>query len=130
MLHLTECENLTTEDTRLSNPPNTLRGMDEDRREWLCQDPQERVLVPFDYESGIRNNCRDNHRPLIPTPKDPSDSLPTPSDEPIETRIARVKGVPTGPPSVQEVVRRNQKILNYILSNTNAAAIKNIIITT
>ena len=50
MLHLTECENLTTEDTRLSNPPNTLRGTGWNRWEWLCQDPQERVLVPFDYE--------------------------------------------------------------------------------
>lgn len=101
MLHLTECEHLTTEDTRLSNPPNTLRGTGWNRWEWLCQDPQERVLVPFDYEISTRNNCRDNHRPLIPTPKDPSDSLPTPSDEPIRNEIARVKGVPTGPPSVQ-----------------------------
>ncbi len=48
-----------------------------------------------------RNVTRDNRDPLIPTPKDPSDSLPTPTDEPIRNEIARVQGVPTGPPSVR-----------------------------
>ncbi len=60
MLHLTECKNLTTEDTRLSNPPSTLRGTGWNRWKWLCQDPQERVLVPFDYEVDTRNTTRDN----------------------------------------------------------------------
>ena len=101
MLHLTECKNLTTEDTRLSNPPCTLRGTGWNRWEWLCQDPQERVLVPFDYEIDTRNNVRDNHRPSIPEPLDPSESLPSPTNEPIMNNIEKVKGVPTGPPSVQ-----------------------------
>jgi len=111
MLHLTECQNLTTEDTRLSNPPCTLRGTGWNRWEWLCQDPQERVLIPFDYEIDTRNNVRDNHRPCIPEPLDPSESLPSPTNEPIMNNIEKVKGVPTGPPSVQW--RSIEEIRNY-----------------
>ena len=111
MLHLTECQNLTTEDTRLSNPPCTLRGTGWNRWEWLCQDPQERVLVPFDYEIDTRNNVRDNHRPCIPEPLDPIESLPSPTNEPIMNNIEKVKGVPTGPPSVQW--RSIEEIRNY-----------------
>ena len=45
---------LNVEDTRLSNPPCTLRGTGWNRWEWLCQDPQERVLIPFDNNVSNR----------------------------------------------------------------------------
>ena len=37
------------EDTRISNPPCTLRGTGWNRFEWLCLDPQDRVLIPFEH---------------------------------------------------------------------------------
>lgn len=64
------------EDTRLTNPPCTLRGTGWNRWEWLCQDPQERVLLPFDSLVANRIVAKDNHRPLLPTPLDQTAALP------------------------------------------------------
>lgn len=64
------------EDTRLSNPPCTLRGTGWNRWEWLCQNPQERVLLPFDALVANRIVVKDNHRPLVPTPLDQTAALP------------------------------------------------------
>ena len=111
MLHLTECKDLTTEDTRLSNPPCTLRGTGWNRWEWLCQNPQDKVLIPFDYEINTQNNVRDNHRPHLPNPLDQTECLPKPTNEPIVNNITKVRGVPTGPPSVQWQSAENIK--NY-----------------
>ena len=51
------------EDTRLSNPPCTLRGTGWNRWEWLCQDPQERVERPFDFNIQIEfcKRCHDHY---------------------------------------------------------------------
>ena len=89
------------EDTRLSNPPCTLRGTGWNRWEWLCQDPQERVEIPFDYQIHSRTVVKDNHRPCIPNPLDQYSSWPVPDNKPICENIVRTCGVPTGPPSVQ-----------------------------
>lgn len=64
------------ENTRLSNPPCTLRGTGWNRWEWLCIDPQERVLVPFDYLIDTHQLHKDNHRACIPAPIDPTPLLP------------------------------------------------------
>jgi len=101
LLPFIECPNLVTEDTKLSNPPCTLRGTGWNRWEWLCLDPQERVLPPFDYGVSTRLVARDNHRPYIPRPGNQSACLPQPTNAPIETQIAKVPSVPTSPPSVQ-----------------------------
>lgn len=71
-------EFMMTEDTRLSNPPCTLRGGDNgfNRWEWLCQNPQERVEVPFDLQINTRTLAKDNHRPCVPTPLDQTAALP------------------------------------------------------
>ena len=110
LLNLVECPDLTSEDTRLSNPPCTLRGTGWNRWEWLCQDPQERVLPEFDYLVDTRNVVRDNHRPHIPTPVDQTLAHPMPTNEPIMNNIMRVPSVPTNPPSVHwqdaDVVKR------------------------
>ncbi len=58
------------EDTRLSNPPCTLRGTGINRWEWLCYDPQEAVLsqecpwIPVNY----RMVAKDNHVPIFELP--------------------------------------------------------------
>jgi hypothetical protein len=55
-----------TEDTRLSNPPCTLRGTGWNRWEWLCEDPQERAIIPFEWNTSYRIVAKDNHQPCIP----------------------------------------------------------------
>jgi len=66
-----ECDpDRSSEDTRLSNPPCTLRGTDNgfNRWQWLCKDPQAHVEMPFDTLINSRIVAKDNHRPLLPTP--------------------------------------------------------------
>jgi hypothetical protein len=74
--HLPDCRTLPNEDTRISNPPCTLRGTGWNRWEWLCKDPQENILVPFDYNINYRMIVKDNHRPCIATPLNPLPVLP------------------------------------------------------
>ena len=57
-----------TEDTRLSNPPCTLRGTGWNRFDPLCKDPQKQVLFPGDFQIPTRIVIKDNHRPCVPTP--------------------------------------------------------------
>jgi hypothetical protein len=80
-VNMKECSFLSPEDTKLSNPACTLRGTGWNRWEWLCEDPQTHVLMPF--ETGVNNRIvvKDNHRPCIPTPMDVDNSLPTKQDE-------------------------------------------------
>jgi hypothetical protein len=59
---------LPTEDTRLSNPPCTLRGSGINRFEPLCIDPQKQIFFPGSYQIQTRLVAKDNHRPCIPTP--------------------------------------------------------------
>jgi hypothetical protein len=63
---------------RLGDPPCTLRGTGWNRFEWLCQNPQENVMIPFDWFVPGRILSKDSHRPCIPKPSNPSPSLPTP----------------------------------------------------
>jgi len=74
-----------TEDTRLSNPPATLRGTGVNRFETLCFNPQEKIFFPGDYHVPTRLVFRDNHRPCIPSlevisraPLPPAQPLPCP----------------------------------------------------
>ena len=88
------CDMPTTENTRLSNPSCNLRGTGWNRWEWLCQDPQERVTIPFDNNISNRIMFKDNHRPLIPTPMDQSGFFPPQNNEPIKVNIAKAPAVP------------------------------------
>ena len=74
--HFKDCM-FVTEPTRLSNAPCTLRGTGWNRFEWLCNDPQERVTIPFDWNVNTKIIQKDNHRPCVPTPIDPTRVLPT-----------------------------------------------------
>ena len=91
-----DCDMPTTENTRISNPPCTLRGTGWNRWEWLCQDPQENFLVPFDYNINYRQIVKDNHRPIVPQPLDQSVFLPPQNNDPIKVNIAKAPAVPLG----------------------------------
>lgn len=65
-----------TEPTRLSNPPCTLRSTGWNRWEWLCFDPQERALVPFEWNVSYRTVVKDNHAPILEQPIDQSEFIP------------------------------------------------------
>jgi len=73
---LADCRAMPKEDTRQSNPPCTLRSTGWNRWEWLCQNPQEKALIPFDYNINYRLVVKDNHRPCLPTPISPVPALP------------------------------------------------------
>ena len=61
------------EDTRLSNPPCTLKETGINRWEWLCFDPQERAIEGFDrIPVNYRMVAKDNHVPCIEEPFDQS----------------------------------------------------------
>jgi hypothetical protein len=65
------------EDTRLSNPPCTLKETGINRWEWLCFDPQERAIEAFDrVPVNYRMVAKDNHIPCIETPEDQSVFFP------------------------------------------------------
>lgn len=71
-----DCKLLPNEQTRLSNPPCTLRETGWNRWEWLCQDPQKFALVPFDFNVSNRLVVKDNHRPHIQMPINQASALP------------------------------------------------------
>ena len=79
--HYDDCKVFTAENTLLSNPPCTLRGTGWNRWEWLCQNPQDRAIVPFNrgLDIGANTNlmARDNHRPCMPEPVKQSLSHPS-----------------------------------------------------
>ena len=109
--HYSDCDMPTAEETRTSNPACNLRGTGWNRWEWLCMDPQERVLMPFDNMVSNRIIVKDNHRPCVPNPISAEPSLPKPSNKPIITNIVRTCGVPTDPPSVHW--RSSEQISRY-----------------
>lgn len=79
------CDVLTPEDTRLTNAPCTLRGTGWNRFEgWLCANPQDNVLMPFDTNINNRLIVRDNHRALIPQPMSCEGVLPPTENNCIE----------------------------------------------
>lgn len=71
-----DCKSLPREDTRLSNPTCTLRCSGWNRWEWLCQNPQDNALIPFDFNISNRLVVKDNHRPCLPKPMNQDAALP------------------------------------------------------
>ena len=53
--HPRNCNQYKTEYTLLSNPPCNLRGTGWNRWEWLCQDPQDKVISPYYFGTDINN---------------------------------------------------------------------------
>jgi len=74
-------EALFTEDTRISNPPCTLRERGVNRWQWMCEDHQQRKLSEFENDirfQGVHSRIviKDNHKPIMPSPIDPSITMP------------------------------------------------------
>lgn len=67
LLHWRDCME-PPEDTRLSNPPCTLKEIGWNRFEWLSHDPQKNIEKPFAHNISNRIIVKDNHRPVIPVP--------------------------------------------------------------
>jgi hypothetical protein len=64
--------------SRLVDPPCTLRSSGWNRWEWLCQNPQEGVMLPFDNLVTTRLAAKDSFRPCIPKPLSAAGALPLP----------------------------------------------------
>jgi hypothetical protein len=64
--------------SRLIDPPCTGRAQGWNRWEWLCDNPQETVMVPFDNQVTTRLQQKDQFRPCIPKPVDTNALLPAP----------------------------------------------------
>jgi hypothetical protein len=74
----TECSFPQTH-SRLVDPPCTLRSSGWNRWEWLCENPQEGAMMPFDNLIATRIQQKDQFRPCIPIPIDSTKILPVPS---------------------------------------------------
>ena len=109
-MNFTDC-GLTTDDSRLSNPPSTLRGTGFNRWESLPFSPQERVTQPFDFQINSKLLSKDNHRPCVPRPIDQTLVNPVYNNTPICETIVPVCQVPTMPASVSW--QREGIIANY-----------------
>ena len=57
------------ENTRLSNPPSTLRGTGWNRFETLCLDPQANIFFPGNRNILTHTVFKDNYRRCMRTPK-------------------------------------------------------------
>lgn len=57
-------------DTRLTNPPSTLRGIEVNRWGFPLVDPQANVDIRFPHVLDTRIITKDAHRPIIPVPLD------------------------------------------------------------
>lgn len=66
---------ISAEDTKLSNPPCTLRGTGWNRWEWLCENPQAHAVVPFETMISDKTLAKDNHRALLPNTSDSTNEL-------------------------------------------------------
>ena len=64
MVNLPDCH-FPVENTRLSNPPSTLRGTGWNRFEDLYLDPQAQLFFPGEYHIPTRTVFRDNFRPCL-----------------------------------------------------------------
>ncbi len=68
------------ENSRLCNPPSTLRGTGLNRFEYPCNNPQDRLEFPGVKQVSTRLSVRDNHRPCLPNPQinsmDPNEKAP------------------------------------------------------
>jgi len=73
---IADCRAISVEETRLSNPPSTLREQGWNRWEVLLENPQARAEVPFRFNVNNRLIVKDNHRPYVPTPVNQAHVLP------------------------------------------------------
>jgi len=80
--------------SRLVDPPCTLRSSGWNRWEWLCENPQEGVMLPFDWNVTTRLQQKDQFRPCIPKPIESSALVPAPSA--YDESVGKFEGLDTG----------------------------------
>jgi len=68
---------ITAEDTRISNPPCTLRSTGWNVFDVLPDDPLDKIEPPFPSMVSNRIIAKDNHRPCLPKPINQSALLPS-----------------------------------------------------
>jgi hypothetical protein len=83
--------------SRLVDPPCTMRSTGWNRWEWLCENPQENAMMPFDNNITSRLQQKDQYRPCIHTPMGPTGVIPTPS-----ANVSAMGGLLPGPYSNQQ----------------------------
>jgi hypothetical protein len=66
---------MLVEDTRVSNPPSTMRGAGVNRWTPLCEQPQDHAIEPFSLTDD-RRQAKDNYRPCGTAPMDTADIMP------------------------------------------------------
>lgn len=90
---------ITAEDTRLSNPPCTLRSTGWNTFDILPENPMDKVDMPFPANISYRLVAKDNHRPCLPEPINQSGLLPplNASDEMYESPFMRLTPRPGDP---------------------------------
>jgi hypothetical protein len=98
LMPMRDCAGLATVDTRLVNPPCTLRGTGWNRWEWLCRNPQENALMPFDTNVDTSLVIKDNHRPTLACPLDQALAMP-PGARNVDSRVGAPEWMPQGCPS-------------------------------
>ena len=108
LTHWNNCFPHTVE-SRHADPASNLRGTGFDRWEFLCNNPQEKALIPFDYNVANRIVVKDNHRPCIPKPVDPKLVLPPNTGDPLCEKTMAVCSVPTHPASLPCKVNKYYK---------------------
>jgi hypothetical protein len=112
---------------RLTDPPCTLRDSGWNRFEWLCQNPQDKAMVPFDWFIPGRLLHKDSHRPCIPTPLNTRPSLPAHlSISPDTVKVPGVYGVSMAEASALGLAETPARVLppkslssEYSLENNN-----------
>lgn len=68
LVNMPDCH-FPVDNTRLSNPPSTLRGTGWNRFETLCLDPQANIFFPGEYDTSTRLVFRDNFKACVRNPK-------------------------------------------------------------
>lgn len=112
MFNPSDCSRPFTENTRISNPPSTLRGAGAANRwEWHARNWQSHVTIPYDFNINSVMIARDSHRPCIPRPFDQKAAWPKPHNQPMCETITRVPYNPTDAPSTQW--QRSEVIAEY-----------------
>jgi hypothetical protein len=81
-----------TESTRLSNPPCTLKCTGWNRWEWLCYNPQDTAIMPFDAYINYRIIAKDNHKPCLPVPQDQTNEVSGKSAKAAEAAVNTIHG--------------------------------------
>ena len=91
---------------RLFDPPCTLRSTGINRWEWLCQNPQENVMIPFEWAIDSRHAAKDDFDMVTCGPRSRDPSLPVPKPQANPTNV--IPGAPSvsaGVPPYRETPR-------------------------